>query len=54
MGHISKYYPHSKDHVRKGKYKRHHAHVVEDDEHDQKKAKGYDSSEEYVLISDLI
>jgi hypothetical protein len=25
MGHIARNYPHSKDQVRKGKYKRHHA-----------------------------
>jgi hypothetical protein len=53
MGHIAINCPHSKDQVRKGKYKRHHAHAAEDDEPDQKKAKEDDSSEEYVLISTL-
>jgi hypothetical protein len=53
MGHIAINYPHSKDQVRKGKYKRHHVHATKDDEPDQKRAKEDDSSEEYVLISTL-
>ena len=53
MGHIATNCPNSKGQVRKGKYKRHHAHAAEDDEHDQKRAKKDDSSEEYVLISAL-
>jgi hypothetical protein len=53
MGHIAINCTHSKDQVRKGKYKIHHAHVAEDNEPDQKRAKEDDSSEEYVLISAL-
>jgi hypothetical protein len=53
LGHIARFCPNSKDKVRKGKYKRHHAHAAEDDEPDQKRAKGDESSEEYVLISSL-
>jgi hypothetical protein len=53
MGHIAINCPHSKDQVRKEKYKRHHAHATKDDEPDQKRAKEDDSSEEYVLISTL-
>jgi hypothetical protein len=54
MGHIAINCPNSKDQVRKGKYKRHHAHNVEDDEPDQKRIKEDDSSEEHVFISTLI
>ena len=50
MGHIARDRPHIKDQIRKGKYKRHHAHATKDDEPDQKRTKEYDSSEEYVLI----
>ena len=50
MGHIAINCPNSKGQVRKGKYKRHHAHAAEDD---QERAKEDDSSEEYVLISTL-
>jgi len=32
-------------HARKGKYKRHHVHALEDDEPDQDRSKEYDSSE---------
>jgi hypothetical protein len=46
--------PNSKVQVRKGKYKRHHAHAIEDDELDQEITKEEDSSKEYVLISSLI
>jgi hypothetical protein len=53
MGHIARNCPHSKDQVRRGKYKRHHAHATKDDELDQKKSKEDDSSEDYVLISTL-
>ena len=53
MEHISIKFPNSKGQVRKGKYRRHHAHVAEDDEHDHEKTKEEDSSEEYVLISTL-
>jgi hypothetical protein len=53
MGHIAINFPHSKDQVRNGKYKRHHAHVAEYDEPDQKRVKENYSSEEYVLILDL-
>jgi hypothetical protein len=53
MGHIAINCPHSKDQVRKGKYKIHHAHAAEDDEPDQERTKEEDSSEEYVLISSL-
>jgi hypothetical protein len=49
MGHIAISSPNSKGKVKKGKYKRHHAHAVEDDEHDLEKTKEEDSSEEYVL-----
>jgi hypothetical protein len=35
MGHIAINFPNSKGQVRKGKYKRHHAHAAEDDEPDQ-------------------
>jgi hypothetical protein len=45
MGHISIKCPNSKGKFRKGKYRRHHAHVVEDDEHDHEKTKEEDSSE---------
>jgi hypothetical protein len=54
MGHIAINFRNSKDQVRKGKYKRHHAHVVEDHELDQERAKEDDSSKEYVLISSFI
>jgi len=54
MGHIAINCPNSKGQVRKGKYKRHHAHVAEDDEPDHEKIKEEDSSKEYVLISALI
>jgi hypothetical protein len=53
MGHIAINCPNSKGKVRKGKYRRHHAHAAEDDEHDHEKTKEEDSSEEYVLISAL-
>jgi hypothetical protein len=53
MGHIAINCPNSKGQVRKGKYKRHHAHAAEDDEPDHEKTKEEDSSEEYVLISAL-
>jgi hypothetical protein len=53
MGHIAINFPHSKDQVRKGKYKRHHAHATEDYELDQKRAKEDNSSKEYVVISSL-
>jgi hypothetical protein len=53
MGHIATNCPNSKGQVRKGKYKRHHAHATEDDEHDHEKTKEEDLSEEYVLISTL-
>jgi hypothetical protein len=53
MGHIATNCPDSKGQVRKGNYKRHHAHDGEDDEPDQERAKEEDSSEEYVLISSL-
>jgi hypothetical protein len=55
MGHIKRNCPHNKkEQVRKGKYKRHHAHATEDDELVQKKRiKEDDSDEEYVLISAL-
>jgi hypothetical protein len=53
MGHIVRNCPHTKDHIRKGKYKTHHSHATEDDEPIQKKEKEDDSSEEYVLISSL-
>jgi hypothetical protein len=39
MGHIARNCPHIKDQIRKGKYKRHHAHAAEDDEPIQKKEK---------------
>ena len=50
MGHIAINYPNLKYQVRKGKYKRHHAHGEEDD---QERYKEDDSTEEYVLISSL-
>jgi hypothetical protein len=53
MGHISINYPNSKDQVRKGKYKRHHAHAIEYDQPGHEKTKEDDSSKEYVLISSL-
>ena len=53
MGHISRNCLHAKDQIRKGKYKRHHAHAAEDDEPIQNKEKEDYSSEEYVLISSL-
>jgi hypothetical protein len=39
MGHVSIKCPNSKGKVRKGKYRRHHAHATEDDEHDHEKTK---------------
>jgi hypothetical protein len=51
MGHIARNSPYIKYEIRKGKYKRHYAHVAEDDEPVQNKVKEDDSSEEYVLIS---
>ena len=53
MGNISINCPNSKGKVKKGKYRRHHAHAAEDDELDQERAKEDDSSEEDVLISAL-
>jgi hypothetical protein len=53
MGHISINCLNSKGHFRKGSYKRHHAHAVNDDEHDHEKTKEEDPSEEYVLMSTL-
>ena len=53
MGHIARNCPQVKDYISKGKNKRHHAHVVEDDELVQKKAREEYSSEEYLLISTL-
>jgi hypothetical protein len=53
MGHIARNCPLKKEQARKGQNKRHHAHVVEDDEPAQKRTKDYDSSEEHVLISAL-
>jgi hypothetical protein len=50
MGHNAINCPNSKGWVRKGKYKRHHAHPAEDDEPNQERAKEDDSNEEYVLI----
>jgi hypothetical protein len=50
MGHIARNCPLKKEQARKGQNKRHHAHVVEDDEPAQKRTKDYDSSEEHVLI----
>jgi hypothetical protein len=52
-GHIARNCPLKKEQARKGQNKRHHAHVVEDDEPAQKRTKDYDSSEEHVLISVL-
>jgi hypothetical protein len=54
MGHIAINCPNSKGQVTKGKYKRYHAHVAEDDEPNKERASEDESSEEYVLISDLI
>jgi hypothetical protein len=51
MVHFARNCPHIKDQIRKGKYKRHRVHAIEDDENVQKKSKEDDSSEEYVLIS---
>ena len=53
MGHIAINCPNYKGQVRKGKYKRHHAHVAEDDEPDQERVKEDDSSEEYVLTHSI-
>ena len=54
MGHIARNCPHAKDQVKKGKNKRCHAQVAEDDEPVQKKAREDDTSEEeYVLTSAL-
>jgi hypothetical protein len=53
MGHVKRNCPLKKEKARKGKNKRHHAHVIEDYEPSQKRTKDYDSSEEHVLISDL-
>ena len=49
MGHIARYCPQAKDHIRKGMNKRHDAHIVEDDEPVQKKTREDESSEEYAL-----
>jgi hypothetical protein len=49
MGHISINCPNSKGQVKKGKYKKHHAHAAEDDEHDHDKTKEEKSSEVYAL-----
>jgi hypothetical protein len=53
LGQIARLCPKSKDKVRKGKYKRHHAHAAKDDEIDEKRDKGYELIEEYVFISSL-
>jgi hypothetical protein len=50
MGHIAINSSCSKAQVKKGKYKRHHAHVGEDDEPDQERTKEDDSSKEHILI----
>ena len=49
MGHIARYCPQAKDQFKKGRNKRHHVDVAEEDEPIQKKAREDDSSEEYVL-----
>ena len=46
MGHIARNCPQIGDQNKKGRNKRHHAHVAEDDEPIQKKAREDDSSEE--------
>ena len=53
MGHIARNCPLLKDWIRKGKNKRHHPNVIEDDEPVQKRERKDDSYEEYVLISTL-
>ena len=54
MGHIARYCAQGKDQIRKGRNKRHHAHVVEDDELVHKKGREDDTGEEeYVLIFNL-
>ena len=53
MGHIVRNCAFIKDQIKKGKNKRHHAHVAEDDEPVRKKERKDDSDEEYVLISAL-
>lgn len=54
MGHIARNCPLIKDQIRKGRNKRHHANVAEDDEPVEKRERKDDSDEEYVLISSLI
>jgi hypothetical protein len=49
MGHIAIHCPQSKDKVRKGKYRKHHAHATKDDEPNHEKTKEEDTSKEYVL-----
>ena len=45
MAHIAINCPHSKDQVRKGKYKRHHAHAAEDDACDDVVLEDHDMEE---------
>jgi hypothetical protein len=52
MGHIARNCPNAKDHVKKGKNKRHHAHAAEDDESIPKRSREEDD-QQYVLISTL-
>lgn len=52
LGHIARLCPHTKDQGKKGKFKRHHAHVAEDDEH-VRKGREDESDEEYTLITTL-
>ena len=48
MGHIARNCPQAKDQNRNRKFKRHHAHIAED-EHDRKRTKEDDSDEPYLL-----
>jgi len=49
---MQRFYPHTKEQGTKGKFKKHHAHVVEDDELVQRRQEE-ESKDEYTLISTL-
>jgi hypothetical protein len=49
MGHIARNCPQAKDQNINRKFKRHHAHIAEEDEPDRKRKKEDDSNEPYLL-----
>ena len=53
VGHIARHCPMVREKIKKGRNKRHHANVVEDEEPVQKKERNNVSDDEYSLISAL-